>query len=333
MRAMQLQQLATMTPDSRPLAAVRIDTPQPAAGEVLLRVRTCGVCHTELDEIEGRLPPPRLPVIPGHQVVGEVVDANGTQIDAGTRVGVGWIHRSDGTPHENISDAFVATGCDVNGGYAEYMTVPAGYAVPVPDALSDAAAAPLLCAGAIGYRAVMLAGVSDGDPIGLSGFGGSAHLVLQLCRHLYPASPVFVFARADETRRFAKDLGADWVGGHDEAPPLLAQAIIDTTPAWQPVVSALAALRPGGRLVINAIRKEAGDQSALLDLSYHEHLWMEREIKSVANITRNDIARFLPLAAEANITATTQTYELDAANEALVSLKFDATMGAKVLVV
>ena len=330
---MQLQQLAPIAHDSKPLNAVRVETPQAGPGEVLLRVRACGVCHTELDEIEGRLPPPQLPVIPGHQVVGEVVDNNGTQLEAGTRVGVGWIHRSDGTPNENISEAFVATGCDVNGGYAEYMTVPAAYAVPMPDALCDVAAAPLLCAGAIGYRAVMLAGVTDGEPIGLSGFGGSAHLVLQLCRHLYPGSPVFVFARAEETRRFAKRLGADWVGAHHEAPPQPARAIIDTTPAWQPVVNALAALQPGGRLVINAIRKEARDQNALLALSYHKHMWMEREIKSVANITRNDIARFLPLAAEANITATTQTYELEAANEALVSLKFEATVGAKVLVV
>lgn len=332
MKAMRLERLGTIERDSTPLTAVEVDTPEPGADEVLLRVRTCGVCHTELDEIEGRLPPPLLPVIPGHQVVGEVVSAPcDASVQPGDRVGVGWIHRSDGSKHENIASEFVATGCDVDGGYAEYMTVPAAYTIPVPPALGDEECAPLLCAGAIGYRALKLAGLADGDALGLAGFGGSAHLVLQLVRVLYPNSPVFVFARSSSTRAFAAELGADWSGAHTDTPPQPLQAIIDTTPAWQPVVAALGCLRPGGRLVINAIRKESGDQDALLELSYHEHLWLEREVKSVANITRADIAELLPIAAENFIHARVDLFNLDDANRALTALKFDTTLGAKVL--
>jgi propanol-preferring alcohol dehydrogenase len=299
---------------------------------VLIKVAACGVCHTELDEIEGRLRPPRLPIVPGHQVIGRVV-ARGDAVSMaeGERVGVGWIHCSSGEPDENISEEFVATGMDVNGGYAEYMTVPATYAYPIPTAFSDTQAAPLLCAGAIGYRALKLAQLEDGEALGLTGFGGSAHLVLQLARHLYPNTLVYVFARDAEARTFARSLGAEWAGDTIERAPVRLNAIIDTTPAWKPVVEALANLRPGGRLVVNAIRKEDTDKEELLKLSYHEHLWMEREIKSVANITHFDIAEFLPLAARIPLITEVETYALDDANRALVELKRKPVRGAKVL--
>jgi propanol-preferring alcohol dehydrogenase len=336
MLAMQMDRIVSLLEDDEPLTPVDLPIPAPAPDEILIRVSACGVCHTELDEIEGRTPPPRLPLVPGHEVVGRVAavgqEAAGRHCQ-GDRVGVGWIHHSTGDRHENLSPSFRATGRDVNGGYAEYMTVPAPYAYPIPETFEDSQAAPLLCAGAIGYRALKLAGIVNGQPLGLTGFGGSAHIVLQLARHLYPDSKVHVFARDESTRAFALDLGADWAGETTERAATPLQAIIDTTPAWMPVVEALANLQPGGRLVINAIRKEDGDKAALFALSYHEHLWMEREIKSVANITHHDIAEFLPIAARIPIRSTVQTYPLLAANAALVSLKREAVQGAKVLLV
>ncbi len=333
MRAMQMTRVVSLTEEDEPLTMAEVPTPTPGAGEVLLRVHTCGICHTELDEIEGRTPPPVYPVIPGHEVVGTVaaLGPGVSEHQLGDRLGVGWIHSSSGDAEENVAPEFTATGRDVNGGYAEYMTVPAAYAIPIPAAFSDEQAAPLLCAGAIGYRALRLAGLDNGEPLGLTGFGGSAHIVLQLCRHLYPGSAISVFARDASAREFAATLGADWVGATTEAAPEPLQAIIDTTPAWTPVVAALGNLRPGGRLVINAIRKEDGDKEALLDLSYHDHLWLEREIKSVANITAQDIAEFLPIAAEIPIRSTVTTYPLEQANEALIALKRQPVTGAKVL--
>ncbi len=335
MRAQILEALQPLTETSTPLRWTEMLDPQPGPGEVLLRVRACGVCHTELDEIEGRLIPAELPVIPGHQVVADVaaLGSGAAGVAPGDRVGVGWIHHSDGSTLENLSPDFVATGCDAHGGYAQFMTVPAAYVVPIPEAYTDAEAAPLLCGGAIGYRALRLTNLIDGQPLGLTGFGGSAHQVLHLARHLFPASPVYVFARDAEVRRFALSLGADWSGDTMDTPPRPLQAIIDTTPAWRPVVAAMANLVPGGRLVINAIRKEKADQEALQDLSYHEHLWLEREIKSVANITHGDIREYLPIAAAAGIRPTVETYPLKDANQALIDLKFRPTRGAKVLMV
>jgi len=333
MKAMQLRQISEIKANSEPLHLVEVPVPEPQPHEILLRVHACGVCHTELDEIEGRLPPPELPVIPGHQVIGKVAECGSqtTTYALGDRVGVGWIHQSDGTEFENLAESFVATGCDTDGGYAQFMTVPEHYAVPIPEVYTDAQAAPLLCAGAIGYRALRLTGVQNGQALGLSGFGASAHIVLQLVKHALPDSPVFVFARTDATRGFARDMGASWTGAHNDTPPLPMQAVIDTTPVWLPVLQALQNLAPGGRLVINAIRKESSDQSVLQQLSYARHLWMEREIKSVANITRADIAEFLPLAAAANIRPEVECYPLEQANEALRALKFHPTLGAKVL--
>ncbi|MDH3409949.1 MAG: zinc-dependent alcohol dehydrogenase family protein [Gammaproteobacteria bacterium] len=333
MRAMILQATGSMDDISNPLSLAELPQPRVGSGEILIQVSVCGVCHTELDEIEGRTPPTELPIVPGHEVVGRVAElGSGSKRHAiGDRVGVGWIHSSDGTDAENVSADFRATGRDVNGGYAEFMTVPEAYAYPIPDSFSDAEAAPLLCAGAVGFRALRLAGLDNGQVLGLTGFGGSGHLVLQLAKHLYPASPVFVFARSEKEQRFALELGADWSGGTAAKSPARPQAIIDTTPAWKPVLAALGQLKPGGRLVINAIRKEDADRDVMASIRYEDHLWHEKEIKTVANVTHRDIEEFLPIAASVPLQVETQTYALEAANEALQDLRSGHIRGAKVL--
>jgi len=335
MKAMVLRGRSSLADSDQPLECDDLPTPEPAEGEVLLRVSVCGVCHTELDEIEGRTPPPSFPVVPGHEVIGRVEQCGRgvTLLREGQRVGVGWIHSSSGDEFENLSPQFRATGRDVNGGYAEFMTVPESYAYLIPEVFSDIEAAPLLCAGAVGYRALKLTGLSDGQRLGLTGFGGSAHIVLQLARQQFPNSPVYVFARDPAARDFAQQLGAVWAGDTTDRPQEQLDAIIDTTPVWKPIVEALACLAPGGRLVINAIRKEDDDIDELTRLSYHEHLWMEREIKTVANVTQFDLREFLPLAARIPIRPEVETYPLEAANQALVDLKRKPVRGAKVLVV
>jgi alcohol dehydrogenase, propanol-preferring len=213
----------------------------------------------------------------------------------------------------------------------EFMTVPAAFAHPIPPALTDDEAAPLLCAGAIGYRSLRLTGLGGSGRLGLTGFGASGHLVLKLVRHRWPDIRVHVFSRNAAEREFAGELGAVWAGDTTDSPPEPLDAIIDTTPAWKPVVEALRCLRPGGRLVINAIRKEDADQSELLRLRYAEHLWMEKEIKSVANVTRRDVRELLDLAAQAGLRPSIREYPLAAANEALRELKRGGQPGAKVL--
>lgn len=333
MRAMILTALAGMDENSEPLQLAELARPEPSRGEILVEVSVCGVCHTELDEIEGRTPPPRLPVVPGHEIVGRIAACGegSMRFEPGQRVGIGWIHSSSGDEHENLSPAFIATGRDVDGGYAEYVVVPELYAYPIPDVFSDEEAAPLLCAGGVGYRSLLLAGVQDGDVLGLTGFGGSGHLVLQLTKHLYPNSRVYVFARSEQERAFARELGADWAGDTEESPPDSPHAIIDTTPAWRPVLAALACLRPGGRLIINAIRKEAGDRELMADISYERHLWQEKEVKSVANVTRRDLEEFLPIAGHIPLHVEVQSYALEQANQALRDLRAGHVRGAKVL--
>lgn len=333
MRAMSLQSITLLADNPEPLVLVDLPVPEPADDEVLVRVSACGVCHTELDEIEGRTPPPRLPVVPGHEVVGRVERA-GTAVSrlaVGDRVGIGWIHHSSGAEDENLSEEFRATGRDVNGGYAEFMTVSERYAHRIPEVFSDVEAAPLLCAGSVGFRALRLSGMRDGGVLGMTGFGGSGHLVLQLARHLFPAGSVYVFARSPAERAFALELGATWAGDTEDRPPTPVDAVIDTTPAWRPVLAALEVLRPGGRLVINAIRKEAGDRALMADIDYARHLWMEKEIKSVANVTSADIADFLEAAAEIPLRSTCEEFRLEDANEALRRLKAGHIRGAYVL--
>jgi propanol-preferring alcohol dehydrogenase len=335
MQAMLLKRIVSLQDNPEPLTPADIPVPEPAADEVLIRVNACGVCHTELDEIEGRTPPPVLPIVPGHEVIGRVAETGGRvkSLEVGDRVGVGWIFKSSGDDNENISNEFVATGRDVNGGYAEYMTVNEHYAHRIPDCFTDYEAAPLLCAGSVGYRALNLTNMRNGDILGLTGFGGSGHLVLQLVQYLYPESATYVFARSPEERKFAIELGAAWAGHTDDKPPDQPHAMIDTTPAWRPVLAALKCLRPGGRLVINAIRKENGDRSLMADIDYSEHLWQEKELKTVANITSHDIKAFLEIAAAAGIRPEVQVFPLDQANKALCELHAGHVRGAKVLAI
>jgi propanol-preferring alcohol dehydrogenase len=339
MKAMVLHNICNLATTNTPLTPVDLPLPQLRLRNILLKVSACGVCHTELDEIEGRTPPPRLPVILGHQVVGrvEAVGDGATRFKVGERVGVAWIYSSCGTckycldGRENLCHEFKATGRDANGGYAEYMIVHEDFAYAIPAPFSDTEAAPLLCAGAIGYRSLRLANVKDGQRLGLTGFGGSGHLVLKMVKRRLPHSAVFVFARSEKEREFAKELGAAWAGDTEETAPQQLDAIIDTTPTWTPVVEALRNLAPGGRLVINAIRKEDADKSALTRITYPQHLWMEKEIKSVANVCRSDVAEFLKLAAEIPIKPEVQEFALADANQALLELKQRRIRGAKVL--
>ena len=338
MKAMLLKEIQNLSANSSPLEYCEIPDPVPLENEILIQVSVCGVCHTELDEIEGRLPPSHLPIILGHQIVGKVIQAPAeSQFTPGDRVGVAWINQSCGkcsyclSGFENLCPDFKATGRDVNGGYAQFTTSVPQFTFLIPDSLSDQQAAPLLCAGAIGYRSLRLTNLQDGKNLGLTGFGASAHLVLQLARFQFPNSKIFVFSRSESERNFAQELGAYWVGAFGDSPPEKLHAIIDTTPAWLPIIEALRVLAPGGRLVINAIRKETAEQALLTTLDYPTHLWMEKEIKSVANVTSVDVREFLRLAASIPIHPEYQEYDLKDANRALLELKNRKIRGAKIL--
>lgn len=339
MRALILERIATLHGRPDPLRVVSWPDPHPAAGEIVIRVAACGVCHTELDEIEGRLPPARLPVIPGHQAVGrvEALGEGARRFALGDRVGASWIFSACGVcafcrgGRENLCAGFLATGRDAHGGYAERMTIAEPFAIPIPEGLDDVQAAPLLCAGAIGWRALRLARHAPGRRLGLTGFGASAHLVLRTALALDPAAQVFVFARDETQRAFALRLGAAWAGDTLDRAPEPLDAVIDTTPAWAPVLGALQSLAPGGRLVINAIRKEEADREALLRLDYPAQLWMEKEITSVANVTRADVTEFLALAARAGLRPDVREYPLEDANRALADLRKGGGAGAIVL--
>ncbi len=345
MKAMLLREIATLAQNPTPLSFEDLPKPKIGAGEVLIRVTACGVCHTELDEIEGRIKP-RLPIILGHQVVGIAVSRSddfsrpqkATKVaTTSERVGVAWIASACGTcPHclsgnENLCAEFKATGRDIDGGYAEYMKTRADFVHPIPDSFSDSEAAPLLCAGAIGYRSLRLSNLQNGQSLGLMGFGGSNHLVLKLAKYKFPKSNIFVFSRNPEEREFAISLGAAWAGAIEQSPPEALDSVIDTTPVWGPVMEALKCLRPGGRLVVNAIRKEENDKGEFLKLDYPSQLWMEKEIKSVANVTRADVREFLQIAAQAKLKPEFQEYELKDANQALIEMKQGKIRGSKVL--
>jgi propanol-preferring alcohol dehydrogenase len=341
MLAMRIHAIGPVGNDSDPLVADSIPVPRPGRGELLLRVEVCGVCHTELDEIEGRTPPARLPMTPGHQVVGRVV-ALGRDCSAAwlnKAVGVAWIHSACGDctlcreGRENLCSGFIACGRDAPGGYAEYMVAPEDFIYELPVGLPPAEAAPLLCAGAVGYRSLVLCQLKNGQPLGLTGFGASGHLVLQIARHLYPDSEIFVFARSKQEREFAASLGAAWTGNTRDIPPVGLQAVIDTTPAWLPVLCAMSVLRPGGRLVINAIRKEAGDRGELTQLDYDRHLWREKSLTTVTNVAREDVIQCLKLAAEIPLRPHVREFPLQQANEALHDLRKGHIRGANVLVI
>jgi alcohol dehydrogenase, propanol-preferring len=339
MKAAILEKITSLKENKQPLKMVELPKPVIGDREILIKISACGVCHTELDEIEGRTPPARLPIIPGHQAVGIVADRGklAREFEIGARVGIGWINYACGrcpacvSENENLCRDFRATGRDVDGGYAEYMTIAENFAFAIPEIFSSIQAAPLLCAGAIGFRSLRLADLADGQHLGLAGFGASAHLVLKMVRYRYPHTEIFVFARNKDEQNFARELGAVWAGDISAESPKKLNAIIDTTPVWKTIVEALKNLEPAGRLIINAIRKEDSDKNYLLQLDYGSHLWLEKEIKSVANVTRRDIEDFLTLAARIPIIPEVEEYPLDEANRALSELKEGKIRGAKVL--
>ena len=321
------------------LKLVEFPVPEPEEKELVIKVYACGVCHTELDEIEGRAKPPFYPVIPGHQVVGKVVKVGSgvRRFKLGDVVGAGWIFSSCQKCRyckkglENLCPDFKATGKDAHGGYAEFFKIHEDYAFSIPESLSFEEAAPLFCAGAIGYRSLKLTGIGDRGNLGLVGFGASGHLVLKLVKAAYPEIKVFVFSHTEKNKRLAKELGAFWVGAVGDEVPELLDAVIDTTPVWGAPFGTLRYLRPGGRLVINAIRKEDKDKAALLELDYSRDLWMEKEVKSVANVCRDDIKDFLELAARYRVVPEIEVYSFEDAERALFDLKFRKSRGAKVL--
>lgn len=330
---MKAQILKSISPvESRPLELLESPVPQPKAKEVLVKISACGVCHTELDEIEGRLQP-KLPVVLGHEIVGtvEALGSEATRWRVGDRVGIAWINSACGQcrfcreGNENLCPEFKGTGCHADGGYAQYVAVSEDYAYLIPDRFSDTQAAPLLCAGAIGFRDLRLSGIKPGQTLGLFGFGASAHIVLQVAR--YWGCQVFVFTRSEEHRTLAQRLGAAWTGTAEDAPPQKVNCAIDFTPVGETVPYALRVLEKGGRLVIAVIRK----RTPIPPLDYARLLWDEKEIKSVANITRKDAQDFLPLAAEIPIIPEVQEFKLEEANEALILLKQGQIQGAAVL--
>jgi len=338
---MVLNEISQLDESEKPLHLTDVNINDPIDNEILIKVSVCGVCHTELDQIEGRVEPTILPVIPGHQIIGSVSKAgpDAKRFKTGDRVGVAWISSACGNctfcqnGNENLCPHFSSTGRDVNGGYAEYHLANENFVYPIPGSLDDITAAPLLCAGSIGYRSLMLTGVTDGDSIGLMGFGASGHIVIKIIRNLYPNSDIYVFSRNKSERKLAIELGAVWAEEIEEQTPQKLNAIIDTTPVWKPVIESLKNLLPSGRLVINAIRKESTDLDYFNNLDYSEHLWMEKEIKSVTNITRYDVSNFLHLAEELEIKPIVHHYNLENANDALSDLKFGKKTGAKVLII
>lgn len=325
----------------KPLEQIDIDRPAIKQDDknIIVKIHACAVCHTDIDELEGRFENLRLPVIPGHQIVGTVEEKGGkvNKFKIGNRVGIGWINSACGTCYyckngmENLCSSFVATGRDVNGGYTEYISVNENYAALIPDNLTNEEASPLLCAGAVGYRALKLAGIKDGMNVGFVGFGASNHLVLKIALKLYPNSKLFVFARSKQEREFALELGAFCSLDTGETSSEKLQAIIDTTPVWKPAVDALKNLAPNGRMVINAIRKEDSDKNYLANIDYERDLWMEKEIKSTANVTFKDIEETLEIASKFNIKPEFQLFDLKEANTAIEEIKAKKIKGAKVL--
>jgi alcohol dehydrogenase, propanol-preferring len=336
MKAMVLSRSCPIeTGGKNPLERMDLPVPAPAPDQILIKISVCGICHTEIDEIEGRLVPPRVPIVPGHEIVGRVhaVGSEVRRFKPGDRVGVAWIHSSCGRcsfcarGDENLCDDFRATGLHAHGGYAEYTVVSQDFAYPIPQDFTDSEAAPLLCAGVIGYRALRLSNIRSGEVLGLYGFGASAHIAIQVAKHR--GCKVFVFTREGQKdhQDLALKLGADWVGVTGERPPQRLRCAIDFTPVGEPVREALRVLEKGGRVVINAIRKV----NPIPELDYAQLLWHEREIKSVANVARQDALEFLPLAAQIGIKPEVREFPLEQANEALLLLKQGKMHGAGVL--
>lgn len=331
MRAMLLN--APRPAEQEPLVASDLPTPEPGPGEVRLAVRACGVCHTDLHTVEGDLALPKLPLVPGHQVVG-TVEARGkgaTRFALGDRLGVPWLYHTCGRCEfckrglENLCANAQFTGLHVDGGYAEAMTVSQEFAYPIPEGFSDAEAAPLLCAGIIGYRALRLSEIQPGQRLGLYGFGGSAHVTIQVARHW--GCQVYVFTRSQGHRRLARELGAVWVGGAEDTPPARMHSSILFAPAGVLVPQALDSLERGGTLALAGLT-----MTPIPELDYDRLLYWERTVRSVANFSRQDAAELLQLAEQIPIQTTVQVFPLEAANEALLALKRSEISGAGVLV-
>jgi propanol-preferring alcohol dehydrogenase len=322
---------ATGKIQGRPLEVRDVPLPRRGAGEILLRVRACGICRTDLHIVEGELPVRRPHVIPGHQIVGEVVEGGSDEVPDGTRVGVSWMGGVDGDclycrrGMENLCDSPTFTGYSVDGGYAEYAVARRDFVVPLPAALEDVQAAPLLCAGIIGFRSLRVAGVEPGDNVGLFGFGASAHLAIAVLRAWN--CKVYVATRGESHQRLAASLGATWVGGERERPPVELDRAVTFAPSGDVVVAALSSLRKGGVVAINAIHLDR-----IPEFDYDKLLWGERQIRSVANMTRADARDFLKLAAEVDIRPRVTLFPLSEANEALMAVKEDRIDGAAVLV-
>lgn len=315
----------------RPLQIVDLPDPRVEPGHVLLRVRACGVCRTDLHIVEGELPPKHPRMIPGHQIVGEVIDGASAEIPLGSRVGVSWLGGTDGTCSycrkgmENLCDAPVFTGYSVAGGYAEYAFARADFVFPLPDAIDDLHAAPLLCAGIVGFRSLRVAGVEPGERVGLFGFGASAHLAIAVLQAW--KCEVYVSTRGKSHRQLAESLGATWVGAETDKPPVELDRAVTFAPSGDVVITALASLRKGGVAAINAIHLDRIPQ-----FDYDTLLWGERQLRSVANMTRADARDFLALAAEIGLQPKITAFSLDQANEALLAVKNDAVDGAAVIV-
>ncbi len=332
MKAMLLRE--TKSVEERPLEPADLPLPQPGPGEVRLRVQACGVCRTDLHTVEGDLDLPKLPLVPGHQIVG-VVEERGegaTRFEPGQRVGVGWLYKTCGRCEfcrqglENLCADAQFTGLHADGGYAEAMVVPEGFAYPIPDGFSDVAAAPLLCAGIIGYRALRLSQIKPGQRLGMYGFGGSAHVTIQVARHW--GCQVHVFTRSEGHQELARELGAVWVGRAEDTPPEKLHSAVIFAPAGKLVLDALRVLERGGTLALAGVT-----MTPIPEIDYDQLLYWERGVRSVANFTRQDARELLQIAAEIPIQTTVQTFPLEEANEALLALKRSEIDGTGVLVV
>ncbi len=329
MKACLLRAVAPI--ENNPLELTETPDPRPTDDQVLVRVSVCGVCRTDLHVIEGELPPCKLPVIPGHQVVGRIAQLGErvTRFRGGERVGIPWLHRTCGeceychAGKENLCEHAFFTGYVVDGGYAEYVLAPEGFVYPIPDAFTDEEAAPLLCAGIIGFRSLRLSGIEAGGRLGLYGFGAAAHVAIQVARHW--GAEVYAFTRDARHRQLARELGAVWAGYSNEEPPAKLDSAIIFAPAGELVMAALKALKKGGTVTLGGIH-----MSPIPPLDYRL-LYHERVIRSVANNTRQDGEDFLKTAAEIPIRTQVKLYPLDQANVALQALKHDAIRGAAVI--
>jgi propanol-preferring alcohol dehydrogenase len=315
----------------RPLQIIDVADPRVRSGHVLLRVKACGVCRTDLHIVEGELPPKQVRLIPGHQIVGEVVDGATNELPFGSRVGVSWLGGTDGTCEycqrgmENLCDSPTFTGYTVAGGYAQFAFARNDFVYPLPDALDDLHAAPLLCAGIIGFRSLRVAGVDHGERVGLFGFGASAHLAIAVLQAW--KCEVYVSTRGQSHRELAASLGATWVGSETEKPPVALDRAVTFAPSGDVVVAALSCLRKGGVVAINAIHLDRIPQ-----FDYDALLWGERQLRSVANMTRADARDFLALAAQIGLHPKVTVFPLEEANEALMAVKADKVDGAAVIV-